>query len=113
MASRAQLMEDELDRRIEQIIDIRLVVALERRLDVVLDRLGDKMGALMEARQERICLMTYCLLREEMQREIKSYDENRKFNEFEGNDVGLFASAEYDEDDKIEAVWGAIDKKMD
>ena len=30
----------------------------------------------------------------------KGYDENQKFDEFEGNDVGLFASTEYDEDDK-------------
>ncbi|PKI70783.1 hypothetical protein CRG98_008813 [Punica granatum] len=44
--------EDELDRRIEQIIDIRLVVALECRLDMVVDRLGEKIGALMEGRHE-------------------------------------------------------------
>ncbi|OWM85431.1 hypothetical protein CDL15_Pgr019055 [Punica granatum] len=44
--------EDELDQRFEQIIDIWLVVALERRLDVIVDRLGEKMGALMETRQE-------------------------------------------------------------
>ncbi|PKI37009.1 hypothetical protein CRG98_042598 [Punica granatum] len=43
--------EDELDRRIEQIIDTRLVVALERRPNVVVDRLAERMGALMEARQ--------------------------------------------------------------
>ncbi|KAJ9170974.1 hypothetical protein P3X46_019031 [Hevea brasiliensis] len=44
----------------------------------------------------------------------KGYDENQKFDEFEGNDVGLFASAEYDEDDKeADAVWEAIDKRMD
>ncbi|PKI64564.1 hypothetical protein CRG98_014996 [Punica granatum] len=40
--------EDELYRRIEQIIDTRLVF----RLDVVLDRLTERIGALMEARQE-------------------------------------------------------------
>ncbi|CAJ1956560.1 unnamed protein product [Sphenostylis stenocarpa] len=46
--------------------------------------------------------------------EDKGYDENQKFDEFEGNDVGLFASAEYDEDDKeADAVWEAIDKRMD
>ncbi|KAF5201590.1 Pre-mrna-splicing factor [Thalictrum thalictroides] len=46
--------------------------------------------------------------------EEKGYDENQKFDEFEGNDVGLFASAEYDEDDKeADAVWEAIDKRMD
>ncbi|OWM83405.1 hypothetical protein CDL15_Pgr012886 [Punica granatum] len=44
----------------------------------------------------------------------KGYDENWKFDEFEGNDVGLFAYAEYDEDDKeADAVWEAIDKRMD
>ncbi|GLT67412.1 hypothetical protein SLA2020_397260 [Shorea laevis] len=46
--------------------------------------------------------------------EDKGYDENQKFDEFEGNDVGLFASTEYDEDDKeADAVWEAIDKRMD
>lgn len=46
--------------------------------------------------------------------EEKGYDENQKFDEFEGNDVGLFASAEYDEDDKeADAVWEAIDQRMD
>lgn len=46
--------------------------------------------------------------------EEKGYDENQKFDEFEGNDVGLFASAEYDEDDKeADAVWEAIDTRMD
>ncbi|OWM74567.1 hypothetical protein CDL15_Pgr005147 [Punica granatum] len=44
--------EDELDRRIEHIIDTRLVVALERRLDVFMDRLAKRIGALMEARHE-------------------------------------------------------------
>ncbi|KAE9586254.1 putative PRP1 splicing factor, pre-mRNA-processing factor 6/Prp1/STA1 [Lupinus albus] len=32
---------------------------------------------------------------EEDEGEDKGYDENHKFDEFEGNDVGLFASAEY------------------
>jgi pre-mRNA-processing factor 6 len=46
--------------------------------------------------------------------EDKGYDENQKFDEFEGNDVGLFASTEYDEDDKeADAVWEAIDMRMD
>uniref|UniRef100_A0A0C9S9J4 TSA: Wollemia nobilis Ref_Wollemi_Transcript_239_3443 transcribed RNA sequence n=1 Tax=Wollemia nobilis TaxID=56998 RepID=A0A0C9S9J4_9CONI len=46
--------------------------------------------------------------------EEKGYDENQKFDEFEGNDVGLFASGEYDEDDKeADAVWESIDKRMD
>ncbi|OWM86541.1 hypothetical protein CDL15_Pgr015576 [Punica granatum] len=44
----------------------------------------------------------------------KGYDENWKFDEFEGNDMGVFASAKYDEDDKeVDAVWEAIDKRMD
>lgn len=44
----------------------------------------------------------------------KGYDENQKFDEFEGNDMGLFASADYDEDDKeADAVWEAIDQRMD
>ncbi|XP_020592456.1 protein STABILIZED1 [Phalaenopsis equestris] len=51
---------------------------------------------------------------EEDDAEEKGYDENQKFDEFEGNDVGLFASAEYDEDDKeADAVWESIDKRMD
>ncbi|OWM74911.1 hypothetical protein CDL15_Pgr021262 [Punica granatum] len=44
--------KDDLDRKIVQIIDIRLVVALERRLDVFVNRLTERMGALMETRQE-------------------------------------------------------------
>ncbi|KAK7825987.1 protein STABILIZED1 [Quercus suber] len=44
----------------------------------------------------------------------KGYNENQKFDEFEGNDVALFANGEYDEDDKeADAVWEAIDKRMD
>lgn len=44
----------------------------------------------------------------------KSYDENQTFDEFEGNDVGLFASAEYDEDDKeADAIWESVDQQMD
>lgn len=51
---------------------------------------------------------------EEDEADDKGYDENQKFDEFEGNDVGLFASAEYDEDDKeADAVWESIDKRMD
>ncbi|KAI5654314.1 hypothetical protein M9H77_31501 [Catharanthus roseus] len=38
----------------------------------------------------------------------------QKFDEFEGNDGELFASAEYDDDDKeADAIWEAIDKRMD
>ncbi|KAJ0052254.1 hypothetical protein Pint_02218 [Pistacia integerrima] len=45
-------------------------------------------------------------------RDDKGYDENQKFDEFEGNDVGLFANSEYDEDDKeADAVWEAIDRR--
>ncbi|PKI36477.1 hypothetical protein CRG98_043133 [Punica granatum] len=151
--------EDELDRRIKQIIDIRLVVALKRRLDLVVDRLGEKMRALMEARQEvnsrrgRVLNPTADLKdveydsysegdatlffdedpsddsffvaggdeepefdeeKEDDDGDDKGYDENWKFDEFEGNNVGLFASTEYDEDDKeADAVWEAIDKRMD
>ncbi|KAJ6828622.1 putative protein STABILIZED1 [Iris pallida] len=51
---------------------------------------------------------------EDADAEDKGYDENQKFDEFEGNDVGLFASAEYDEDDReADAVWESIDKRMD
>lgn len=42
------------------------------------------------------------------------YDEHQKFDEFEGNDMGLFASGEYDEDDKeADDVWDAVDNRMD
>ncbi|OWM71281.1 hypothetical protein CDL15_Pgr011408 [Punica granatum] len=44
--------EDELDRRIEQIIDTRLEAALGRRLEMIVDRLAERMGALMETQQE-------------------------------------------------------------
>ncbi|PKI33813.1 hypothetical protein CRG98_045797 [Punica granatum] len=44
--------EGKLDQRIEQIIDTRLKVASERRLDVIVDRLTERMEALMEAQQE-------------------------------------------------------------
>ncbi|XP_050366231.1 protein STABILIZED1 [Argentina anserina] len=51
---------------------------------------------------------------EEEDGEEKGYDENQKFDEFEGNDVGLFASAEYDDEDKeADAVWEAIEQRMD
>ncbi|XP_078440246.1 pre-mRNA splicing factor-like protein [Wolffia australiana] len=51
---------------------------------------------------------------EEEEAEEKGYDENQKFDEFEGNDMGLFASAEYDEDDKeADAIWESIDQRMD
>eukprot|EP00897_Mesotaenium_endlicherianum_P009105 jgi/Mesen1/8222/ME000442S07492 len=44
----------------------------------------------------------------------KKYDENQKFDEFEGNDVGLFATGEYDEDDReADEVWETIDARMD
>ncbi|EFJ37172.1 hypothetical protein SELMODRAFT_60593, partial [Selaginella moellendorffii] len=44
----------------------------------------------------------------------KGYDENQKFDEFEGNDVGLFATGEYDEDDKEpDQIWESVDKRMD
>lgn len=51
---------------------------------------------------------------DEEEAEEKGYDENQKFDEFEGNDMGLFATGEYDEDDKeADAVWEEIDKRMD
>ncbi|KAK9950901.1 hypothetical protein M0R45_006367 [Rubus argutus] len=40
--------------------------------------------------------------------EEKGYDENQKFDEFEGNDVGLFASAEYDDEDRRADATSAI-----
>lgn len=44
----------------------------------------------------------------------KGHDEDQKFDEFKGNDVGLIASAEYDENDnEADAVWEAIDERMD
>ncbi|PKI31978.1 hypothetical protein CRG98_047631 [Punica granatum] len=49
---RRAVEEDELDRRIEQIMDTRLGVALERRLDKVVDHLTERMGTLLEARQK-------------------------------------------------------------
>ncbi|OWM67802.1 hypothetical protein CDL15_Pgr010740 [Punica granatum] len=36
---------------------------------------------------------------EDYEEDDKGYDENWKFDKFEGNDVGVFASAKYDEDD--------------
>ncbi|KAL3526997.1 hypothetical protein ACH5RR_011653 [Cinchona calisaya] len=51
---------------------------------------------------------------DEEENEEKGYDENQKFDEFEGNDVGLFASAEYDDEDKeADEIWEAVDKRMD
>ncbi|OWM71888.1 hypothetical protein CDL15_Pgr017771 [Punica granatum] len=141
--------EDELDQRIEQIIDTRLLVALERRLDVVVDRLAERMGALMEARQEvdsrgdRVPNPAAYLedveydsysegdatmfseedpsydafvlaggdgelefdeQEEDGEGDDKGYDENRKFDEFKGNNVDLFAFAEYDEEAHSTAV---------
>lgn len=44
----------------------------------------------------------------------QKYDEHQTFDEFEGNDVGLFASGEYDEDDKeADDVWDSVDERMD
>ncbi|KAG7544452.1 PRP1 splicing factor N-terminal [Arabidopsis suecica] len=41
-------------------------------------------------------------------------DVNHKFDDFEGNDAGLFANAECDDGDKeADAFWDAIDRKMD
>ncbi|KAL3821500.1 hypothetical protein ACJIZ3_007405 [Penstemon smallii] len=44
--------------------------------------------------------------------EEKGYNANQKFDEFEGNDAGLFASAEYDIDDvEADTVWEAVDQR--
>ncbi|OWM89945.1 hypothetical protein CDL15_Pgr012582 [Punica granatum] len=156
MANQHSVAEEiELDRRIEHIIDTRLVVALERRLDVVVDRLVERMGALMGARnkvdlrRKRVLNPTadsedveydsysegdanifieedpsddaFFLAGGDREPEFDEddegddggYDENWKFDEFEGNDVGVFAFVKYDEDDKkADAVWEAIDKRM-
>ncbi|PKI53871.1 hypothetical protein CRG98_025766 [Punica granatum] len=121
--------EHELDRKIVQIIDIWLVVALERRLDVFVDHLTERMGALMETRQEvdsrrgRVPNSTAKLeeieydsyserdanifieddlsddafflaggdgepeFDEDDEGDDEGYDENWKFDEFEGNDT--------------------------
>ncbi|PKI33068.1 hypothetical protein CRG98_046540 [Punica granatum] len=52
-ANQRRVVEEiELDGRIEHIIDTRLVMVLELGLDVVMDRLAERIGALMEARHE-------------------------------------------------------------
>ncbi|OWM90008.1 hypothetical protein CDL15_Pgr026921 [Punica granatum] len=44
----------------------------------------------------------------------KGYDEYWKFDEFKGNDVSVFVSVKYDEDNKeANAIWEAINKRMD
>ncbi|KAG5524214.1 hypothetical protein RHGRI_031023 [Rhododendron griersonianum] len=48
---------------------------------------------------------------EEEEENEKGYDKNQKFDEFEGNDVGLFTWTKYDEE--ADAVWEEIDKRMD
>ncbi|MCO5607850.1 hypothetical protein L7F22_062052 [Adiantum nelumboides] len=51
---------------------------------------------------------------DEEEAEDKGYDKNQKFDELEGNDVGLFATTEDDEDDKeAYAIWEDIDGRMD
>ncbi|KAK9279440.1 hypothetical protein L1049_013119 [Liquidambar formosana] len=41
-------------------------------------------------------------------------DANREFGKFGGSDVGLFASAEYDEEDKeADEIWESVDKRME
>ncbi|PKI32286.1 hypothetical protein CRG98_047322 [Punica granatum] len=102
--------EDELDQRIEQIIDIRLVVVLERRLDVVVDRLGEKMGAQMETRQEvdprrgRVPNSTANL--EEIEYDSNSEGDATLFSEEDPSDETFFVAggdgeAEYHEDDNL------------
>ncbi|KAK9276058.1 hypothetical protein L1049_005589 [Liquidambar formosana] len=44
----------------------------------------------------------------------ETYERNQKFDDFEGSDIGLFASAEYGEDDKAaDAIWESVDKRME
>ncbi|KAK3039574.1 hypothetical protein RJ639_027718 [Escallonia herrerae] len=51
---------------------------------------------------------------EEEENEEKGYDENQKFDEFEGNDVGLFSTSEYDEEDaEADKVWAMVDGHLD
>ncbi|CAN0914991.1 Protein STABILIZED1 [Linum grandiflorum] len=51
---------------------------------------------------------------EDEEAEEKGYDENQKFDDFEGNDVGLFDTKEYDEDDKeADAIYEGVAKHMD
>ncbi|PKI66374.1 hypothetical protein CRG98_013176 [Punica granatum] len=89
--------EDKLYRRIEQIID----TWLNPSDDAIFVAGGNREPEFDEEEED-----------DEV--DDKGYDENRKFDEFEGNDVGLFAFAEYDEDDKeADAVWEAINKRMD
>ncbi|PKI31878.1 hypothetical protein CRG98_047732 [Punica granatum] len=95
---------------IEQIIDIRLVVVLERSLDVVVDRLGEKMGALMETRQEvdpgrgRVPNSTTNL--EEIEYDSNSERGATLFSEEDPSDEAFFVAggdgeAEYHEDDNL------------
>eukprot|EP00898_Chlorokybus_atmophyticus_P005850 jgi/Chlat1/6266/Chrsp44S05860 len=42
------------------------------------------------------------------------FDEGQNFDEFEGNDKGIFSVGEYDEDDKeADEVWESIEQRMD
>ncbi|GKV14722.1 hypothetical protein SLEP1_g25548 [Rubroshorea leprosula] len=39
--------------------------------------------------------------------------EEDEFDDFDGNDLGLFVSSEYDEDDRdADAIWEVVDKKI-
>ncbi|KAF7126578.1 hypothetical protein RHSIM_Rhsim11G0018200 [Rhododendron simsii] len=48
---------------------------------------------------------------EEEEENEKAYDENQKFDKFEGNDVGLFAWTKYAEE--ADVVREEMDKRMD
>ncbi|OWM79993.1 hypothetical protein CDL15_Pgr006297 [Punica granatum] len=122
--------EDELDQRIEHIIDTQLVVALKRRLDVFVDRLSKRMGALMEARHEvnsrhnRVPNPTVDL--EDVEYDIYFKGDANIFIEENLSDDAFFLAKgdgepDFDEDDKgddkddkeADAVWEAVDKRMD
>jgi pre-mRNA-processing factor 6 len=41
-------------------------------------------------------------------------DDENKFDEFLGNDAGVFAGGQYDEDDKeADRIWESVDNFMD
>jgi pre-mRNA-processing factor 6 len=48
------------------------------------------------------------------ERKEEDAPENKEFDAFMGNDAGMFAHGEYDEDDKeADRVWESIDNFMD
>ncbi|OWM82241.1 hypothetical protein CDL15_Pgr001815 [Punica granatum] len=107
MANQRRVAEkDELDRRIEQIIDTRLV----RRLNVALDRLIERMGAVMETRQkvdprrDRVPNSTANL--EEIEYDSNSEGDATLFFEEDPSDGAFFVAGgdgepEFDEEEEI------------